>query len=150
MSITLKGGDSYVNSAVYRFRSLKMQSGIAVLFTLSTLLWSGSNGLSQEQTFDHTDLIDNVKEHRHKPMSLAETLEAQRIGNLLDVLYAACGRYPTTKEGLKVLVSKPRTFKCEEWGIKKGGKIEPYLSKVPKGWNYISENGSSYNIEPSK
>ena len=99
---------------------------------------------------EHTvDLIDDTKNYS-LPMSKADAEEAARIGKVLDDLFATCGRYPTTKEGLKSLVSKPKSLRCKNWGISTNNGRKAYMDSAPKGWRYNSENGSSYNIEPSK
>ena len=95
------------------------------------------------------DLIDDTKSDPVQ-MSVAKTEEAANIGRMLDDLFATCGRYPMTKEGLKALVTKPPSLKCKAWGVLIKGTRKPYMNSTPKGWRYKSEDGSSYNLEASK
>ncbi len=118
-------------------------------FFVARLMLAVNLGLSQLGRAQE-DVIDDTKNHEHAPMLPGQAVEASRIGKLLDTFYAACGRYPTTEEGLKALVAKPKTLKCKNWGFKTGGRVEPYVLLLPKGWKYVSKNGSSYTIEPLK
>lgn len=115
-----------------------------------SLLFFTSVNLCFAESDHNVDLIDNTKMHEHTPMTQSEKVEAAKIGKFLDNIYADCGRYPKTDEGLNALVSKPKTFSCQKWGVKKGNRTIPYISSVPKGWKYTSDSGSSYIIEPSK
>ena len=126
-----------------------MKMAVLLLFMSFLSALSSYTSHAQDDLSD-MDLIDNVKTRGHVPMSPSQAIEAARLGKLLDKLYADCGRYPTTQEGLKALMSKPKTLKCKSWGIKNADETRPYLNSIPMGWKYISENGTAYTIEPLK
>ena len=97
---------------------------------------------------DHNlDLIDDTKYQEQRSISPGEVAEAKEIGRLLDALYSSCGRYPTTAEGLRALVSKPKSLSCSKWGVEEKEGRKPYLSAVPQRWKYVSKDGSSYVIK---
>lgn len=89
---------------------------------LSTLLILASRNVCVAD--DNMDLIDHTKAREHIPISPSQAAEAKKIGKFLDELYRDCGRYPTTQEGLKALVSKPKTLDCKKW-------VKAYLPTVP-------------------
>jgi hypothetical protein len=107
---------------------------------------------------DDTDLIDDTKE-RPGPsvpdMSKQEVAqiraEIQCMGKYLDTFYSDCGRYPTTQEGLQALVSKPKTLKCEKWGVRTKNGLRPYAASLPRDalrWEYTSlDGGASYTVK---
>ncbi len=73
-----------------------------------------------------------------------------RISVVLKDFKNECGRYPTTEEGLKVLLWIPKDLKCpsfEEWT---DARYKPYLLK--DGWEIpfrYSSDGRTYHIEAS-
>jgi hypothetical protein len=100
---------------------------------------------------DGEDLIDDTKERPANAVSNAMS-EKERtelrgeiscMGQHLDTFYKDCGRYPTTKEGLRALTSKPKSIVCKKWGVKTEGGSKPYVASLPKnssGFVYTSAN----------
>jgi hypothetical protein len=102
---------------------------------------------------DKMDLIDNTKQAPQAPVvAEKEAAEVERVTQFLDRFYADCGRYPTTQEGLRALISKPKTINCKSWGLKTEKGAQPYITSLPKDpwshWNYTSKNGSNFELTP--
>ena len=62
------------------------------------------------------------------------------IGQYLDTFFTDCGRYPTTTEGLRALMVRPKD--CKRWGF--AGK--PYIDKVPVGLFYSSKDPLHFEL----
>jgi hypothetical protein len=90
-------------------------------------------------------LHDNTKSAKADHVTQEQTV---RLGKLLDQFYADCGRYPSTDEGLRALVTKPKNLDCPKWGIESSKGVVPYLSSLPENshWNYRSKNGQTYEL----
>jgi general secretion pathway protein G len=87
----------------------------------------------------------NLIGRSEKAKSQAAAMQIERLGTVLDTFRLDTGRYPTTQEGLNVLVQRPMGL--DRWD-------GPYMTKaVPKDpWNrpYIyrspGENGRPYDL----
>ncbi len=123
---------------------------LACLITLAPIM-----GICQNSGVDGTELIDNTKEKPAPTFSEEETdmlrAEVSCIGQHLDAFYKDCGRYPTTQEGLRALISKPKTIRCTKWGLKTEKGSKPYVASLPNGgveWEYTSTDGVFYKLKP--
>lgn len=122
-----------------------------VIFAILVCFYSLYLGAQED-----VDLIDDTKQRSadaaFEKWPSQKQAEIQCMGKHLDAFYKDCGRYPTAKEGLRALVSKPKTVACKSWGRKTDKEVQPYIASLPKdalAWVYKpSKSGSSYSLKP--